>query len=116
MEGANISRDSARISLVDPTLRDFVALYLESTAAQTFVMNEMRGLAVRGINIEDLRRLPVPMPPEAERDRTCRTLHSIKRYLRALEDELDGLRALRRAMVSEFLSGALQPLPEHRAA
>ena len=30
--------------------------------AQEFLTNEVRGIAQRGINLEDLRRLPVPMP------------------------------------------------------
>jgi type I restriction enzyme S subunit len=34
-----------------------------SSFAQKFINSEIRGIAQRGINLADLHRLPVPLPP-----------------------------------------------------
>jgi type I restriction enzyme S subunit len=63
--GWNVAREVAVVPLLPGVSRPFLHWYMLSSYAQGFMMKEVRGIAQRGINLEDLRRLPVPMPPRA---------------------------------------------------
>jgi type I restriction enzyme S subunit len=62
LEGGNITQDTARVAPVHCS-SDYLAHYLRSPDAQDFLRRVARGVAVKGVNIGDLRRLPVPIPP-----------------------------------------------------
>lgn len=62
-KGWNVAREVAVIPLLPEFSRPFLHSYMLSAFAQDFITNKVRGIAQRGINLEDLRRLPVPMPP-----------------------------------------------------
>jgi type I restriction enzyme S subunit len=62
-KGWNVAREVAVIPLLPKVSRPFLYAYMLSSFAQNFIMNEVRGIAQRGINLADLRRLPVPIPP-----------------------------------------------------
>jgi len=66
LEGANITQDSARISVQEDMNRDFVLWYLRSEIAQTRMRKSIKGVAARGINIGDVRALQVPIPSSEE--------------------------------------------------
>jgi type I restriction enzyme S subunit len=116
IHGGNVSRDSARISIRDPDLRTFIYCYLRSPAAQGFVMGEMRGLAVKGINIEDLRRLPVPIPPPPERDTIATGIHAIDELLRASQEKLAKMAEVKSALMSVLLTGEVRVRVDEKAA
>jgi type I restriction enzyme S subunit len=61
-KGWNVAREVAVIPLLPGFSRTFLHNYMLSAFAQNFITNEVRGIAQRGINLEDLRRLPVPLP------------------------------------------------------
>lgn len=63
LDGGNITQDSARLDISPLVHRDYVAAYLRGPAAQTHLERVARGVAVKGVNIGDLRLLPVPLPP-----------------------------------------------------
>jgi type I restriction enzyme S subunit len=116
IDGGNISRDSARISLADIDLQSFVYCYLRSSVFQRFVFDEMRGMAVQGINIQDLRRLPVPVPSRGERQMICDTLLAIDAILLSNQDEVKGLLRTKSALTSVLLTGELRVTPDEAAA
>jgi type I restriction enzyme S subunit len=62
-KGWNVAREVGVIPLLPGVSRPFLHTYMLSSFAQTFMTNEVRGIAQRGINLEDLRRLPIPIPP-----------------------------------------------------
>lgn len=63
LDGANISRDVARIAPLQFLLPEFLQIYLQSEAAQRYLKEKARGVAVKGVNISALRAMPVPVPP-----------------------------------------------------
>lgn len=67
LAGGNITQDSARISIEDPSTATYVRCAIESPRLQHWLMRHTRGVAVRGLNLGDLRRLPVPEVPVAAR-------------------------------------------------
>lgn len=106
LDGANISRDSARVSLVDSVEASYVRIVLESRPAQEEMKGRVVGLAVKGINIADLRRVTIPLPPvEAQRELAARSERTRELGDRA-DHSLARLRVLRRAFLAHALEGA----------
>lgn len=62
LEGANITQDSARLS-VPAESRHYVLEALRTPAMQRWMAKRIKGVAVQGINLGDLRKLPLPVPP-----------------------------------------------------
>lgn len=106
LDGANISRDSARVSLIDSVEPSYVRIVLESRAAQAEMRGKVVGLAVKGINIADLRRVTIPLPSLPVQQ----VLAARSEAARALADSanraLEGLRVVRGAFLAHALEGS----------
>ena len=61
----NITQDTARVHAVGADPR-YVQNYVESPQGVGFLNSVAKGVAVRGVNIRDLRQMPVPVPPDIE--------------------------------------------------
>lgn len=62
LSGANITQDSARLAVKDPDAASYVRAAMESPSMQHWMARRTRGAAVKGINLGDLRELPLPVP------------------------------------------------------
>jgi type I restriction enzyme, S subunit len=58
--GWNVAREVAVVPLLPKISRPLVHSYLLSREAQHFMVGQIRGAAQSGINLEDLRKLPIP--------------------------------------------------------
>lgn len=67
LEGANITQDSARIRIAGEEDRDYIYYVLKSPSSQKYIRYHTIGQAVKGINIADVRKLPVYWPPNKKR-------------------------------------------------
>jgi type I restriction enzyme S subunit len=111
LDGANISRDVARIApteVVDPR---FLAYYLGSPLALEHYASMARGVGVRGINIGDLRKMRVPVPPILEQrtivEELDRQMSVIASLTAAAERALRRASATRRALLQDGFTGRL---------
>jgi type I restriction enzyme, S subunit len=93
LEGANITQDTARLAIVgaDPV---FVRECLRTEGFQRWMARHTKGVAVRGINLEDVKLMPV-IAPDAEEQREFARLakgaDELKASERASAGELDAL-------------------------
>ena len=62
LQGANITQDTARLSISPLMSADYVYWVLLADSTQRRMKNAIRGVAVRGINIGDVRALQIPLP------------------------------------------------------
>lgn len=99
LEGANITQDSARLAVADPDAAIYVRAAMESPPLQHWMARRTKGAAVQGINLGDLRELPLPSPPhelqrdfaariraaEAQREASLRTLGPIDEMFASLQ-------------------------------
>jgi len=69
LTGGNITQDTARVSCITGISPDYIAQYLRSENSQRFFKRVARGVAVKGVNIGDVRELPVLIPPLPEQVR-----------------------------------------------
>ena len=82
---ANITQDAARLSIDSQLDTDYIALYLRCPNAQDRMKRAARGVAVRGVNIGDVRALQIAVPPRLEQSEIVRRVHA----LFALADEIE---------------------------
>jgi type I restriction enzyme S subunit len=75
MAGMNISREVAMIPPLPGLDRHFLTLLLASPDIQGAIGARVKGVAQSGINLSDLRTLPIPLPPAAEQAAVIIALH-----------------------------------------
>jgi type I restriction enzyme S subunit len=111
--GANMSRDVARIAPLPGVIPSFIAAYLVSPPALQYLRERARGVAVKGVNIADLRSMPIPVPPEDEQKRIMGEIDRITSIIWELESVLDSAQvkgaALRSSILATAFSGKLVP-------
>lgn len=114
MAGWNVSREVAVVP-VDKTrvVPAFLALWIASPRSQAWLRSVEKGVAYTGINIEDLRSLPVELPSIAEQHEIVRRIEAAFVRLDAVAAtvrvELARLDALDRALFSRAFRGELVP-------
>ena len=89
LAGANITQDTARISVHPALLAEYVEIYLRSPDAQRRCEAAMRGVAVRGINIGDVRALQVALPPRAEQQEIVRRVEALFKLADMIEKRVE---------------------------
>jgi len=101
LEGSNITQDVARVAPQDGIDPEWLRFALLSDPVREALASGSLGAAVRGINIFDLKRARIPVPPSEERS-------AIADYVRA---SLSGIESL-----SAEAERAIALLKERRAA
>jgi type I restriction enzyme S subunit len=111
LEGGNITQDSARLDLLPGVNRRFAKWFLLSSPTQNYFKRVARGVAVKGVNIADVRRTPVALPPLAEQDRIVEEIEDLLSIEEAHEDTIVASRArlgrLRQSILKWAFEGRL---------
>jgi len=110
LENANITQDTARICISGIDAR-FVREYLSMPPAARFVATNTLGVAVQGINLRDVRRIPIAAPPSAEAACIADMLDAHRVRLDAETSHLDKLRLLKTGLTDDLLSGRVRVTP-----
>jgi type I restriction enzyme S subunit len=89
LDGGNITQDTARLDVSRHISSEFVAIYLRSEVAQRYFKAVARGVAVKGVNIGDIRPMAVPVPPAAEQERIVAEVALRLSIIQEVEAEVD---------------------------
>ena len=104
LDGGNITQDTARVAVSRDYNSAFVAAFLRSEDAQRYFKQVARGVAVKGVNIGDVRPMPIPIPPLAEQSRIVAEVDRHLSIIREVEAEVDAnlqrAQALRQAVLT----------------
>lgn len=106
LDGGNITQDTARVAPVGVN-PEYVLRFLESPQAQGYFKAVARGVAVKGVNIGDLRRLSVDIPPHAEQQRIVTAVDEAFCKLDVGEAGLRRVRQRLKRMRDAVLAGAV---------
>jgi type I restriction enzyme S subunit len=112
MAGWNVSREVAVVP-VDPSRVNpaFISYLIGSGASQQWLGNVKKGATYIGINIEDLRRLPVNAPELIKQLEVVRHLELIQEYIQRLESlykrKLAALEVLKKSLLHQAFTGEL---------
>jgi type I restriction enzyme, S subunit len=112
LEGWNVSREVAVVPVdkaaVSPA---FVSYWIGTQASQSWLSSVKKGLAYVGINIKDLRTLPVPVPPAEQQVRIVERAEWLQADTHRLEyqyrQRLCNLHDLRESLLQKAFSGKL---------
>lgn len=108
LEGANITQDSARLSIQPQLNRDYILWFLRSNLAQERMKRSEKGVAVRGINIGDVRALQVALPSRKEQDEIVRRVEKLFAFADCLEARYSTARKLIDQLVPSLLAKAFR--------
>ena len=108
MGGANITQDTARVT-VDPRFdRDYIALALRSSPSQSYIREWTRGAAVKGINLRDLRQLSLPLPPRPIQSEIAGAQRSVESKISAELGRSAALDILFKALMGDLMTGRVR--------
>ena len=103
LSGANITQDTARLSISGRLCARYVYFVLLSEDVQRRMRLSTRGVAVRGINIGDVRALQIPLPPISEQTEIVRRVET----LFALADKVQTQYTAARARIDKLTASIL---------
>lgn len=113
LSGGNITQDSVRIAVLDCVERDYVFLYLHSPSVQQYFAVNQKGVAVRGINVGDVRPIEMPLPPRGEQQELVRRVNVALAWVDRLASEATSARKLidhlDQAILAKAFRGELVP-------
>lgn len=111
IEGANLTQDAARIAYTSATCGSWLLYALRSTAVFAQLEAGALGATIRGINIRDLKRASIAVPPHGEQrtiaaflDRETARIDALVAKIRAA---IDRLKELRTALISAAVTGKI---------
>jgi type I restriction enzyme, S subunit len=113
MKSFNVSREVAVLPFRSELNEMFFSYAIGSQRAQKWLLEETKGVAYTGINIRDLRRLPLPTPPMEEQEEIVRRVEALFKLADAIEKRVAAatLRAerLTQAILAKAFRGELVP-------
>ena len=112
LAGVNLSRDAARIGPDKRTNFSWLAYALRSRASLgQFDVTEI-GATITGVNIRDLKRTLVPVPPSGEQlaiaAHLARGIANVDALVVKVHQAIDLLREFRTAMISAAVTGKIE--------
>jgi type I restriction enzyme, S subunit len=103
LNGANITQDTARLSLRNSLNHLYIRSMLESNHVQRQIKSKITGLAVQGINIGELRKIEIPLVDRTDQDKVSHHILQIRNIIKEIEEHLDLSRDLKRQILSSQL-------------
>jgi len=111
--GANITQDTARLAVSPLIDRAFVLRHLRSMDSQNYFKRVARGVAVKGVNIGDVRPAPILLPPNEEQAEIVaevdRRLSVVDAVEAEVEHALQRAGRLRQSILKRAFEGGLVP-------
>ncbi|MGY3328918.1 type I restriction enzyme S subunit [Mesorhizobium sp. USDA 4775] len=109
MSGWNVSREVA-VAAVDArhVLAEYAAYWIAATSSQRWLSGVEKGVAYTGINIEDLRKLPVAYPNRDEQREIVRRIETAFNWIDRLASEATSARRLIDHLDQSVLAKAFQ--------
>lgn len=117
LENANITQDTARVGLRGVDAR-FVREYLEMDAPKRFIKTNTLGVAVQGINLGDVRKIPIAVPPVMEAEEIAEILDAHNIRMKKEQLQVQKLLLQKSGLMDDLLTGRVRvtPLLESAAA
>jgi type I restriction enzyme S subunit len=113
LANCNISREVAMIPCIDDVDSTFVALVLQSKRGQQLLAGKTRGVAQKGINLADVRRLLIALPSRSAQSEIVRRVEQFFAYADQLEAKVAAAQqridALTQSLLAKAFRGELVP-------
>ena len=110
LENANITQDTARIGVSGLDAR-FIREYLAMSVPGRFIATHTLGVAVQGINLRDVRRIPVAAPARDEAERIADMLAASNERITAEDLRAKKLCLAKIGLMDDLLTGRVRVTP-----
>lgn len=100
LNGANITQDTARITVDTKYNAKYIRGVLESAPLQEEMMLNMRGVAIKGINIGFLRELLIPMSDRATQDQLAQISTAAEASKAELKKSIASIDAVMKGLIN----------------
>lgn len=110
LNDANITQDTARLAINFSDAR-FVKACLSMHAAARFIAVNTLGVAVQGINLRDVRRIPLPRPRSGEAREIADRLDIATQRLACESRTLNKLTLAKAGLMDDLLTGRVRVTP-----
>jgi type I restriction enzyme S subunit len=111
LDGGNVTQDSARLDLLAAIDRKYIRYCLLSQRIQNYFTRVARGVAVKGVNIAEVRTTPIPLAPVVEQHRIVDQIDDLLSIEedgeRAVESSLTRCHRLRQSILAWAFEGKL---------
>lgn len=107
LTGANITQDTARLATISDMQPVYVVEFVNTPWAQNWMNHHMQGQAVKGINLGDLKKLPVPVPSLALQKEFAAGVTEIRTMQADQTASRQRLESLFQSLLHRAFSGAL---------
>jgi len=107
LRGANITQDTARLAITNANPR-FVRQYLEMPKPQAFIELHTIGQAVKGINLRDVRLIPLVVPPTSEQLQIIDICDTYDSRIHTEEAYRDKLKLQKQGLMHDLLTGKVR--------
>ena len=111
LEGGNITQDTARLAPSKLIDLDYLAYHLRCLWSQNYLKKVARGVAVKGVNIADVRLLPIRLAPLAEQRRIVARVEALLAQVDVIEQAVAATSAriadMERAVLARAFRGEL---------
>ncbi|MET7760739.1 restriction endonuclease subunit S [Streptomyces sp. NPDC005393] len=111
LSGANITQGTARIRPSDHVDSDYLAHWLSSSAAQEWLRSRLRGIDMPGLNLRDVRQLPVPVRDLSTQRQIAEALNEVtsahQSVIRDAQSAVGRLQALEREFTASCAFGEM---------
>lgn len=107
LNGANITQDTARIRIRGINSK-FIRYYFKMPLSESYIKLHTIGLAVKGINLRDLRKLLVVVPSKQESDTIAFRMEAIEKVIESQFQDLYKLRAIKIGLMQELITGKVR--------
>jgi type I restriction enzyme S subunit len=111
LEGANLTQDAARVSYTTATKGHWLLYVLRSVAVFAQLEAGALGATISGINIRDLKRALVPVPPRVEQEAIAAFLNQqtakFDVTVAKIQNAIDRLKELRTSLICAAVMGKI---------
>jgi type I restriction enzyme S subunit len=107
LDGANVTQDTARISVSDGDSR-FVRAYLSMPVPSAFIKVHTLGVAVQGINLRDVRRIPIAFPSPDEQKVIADRIEAAETRLYSEQSYSEQMRSIKDGLMQDLLTGRVR--------
>ena len=104
LENANITQDTARLTIAEDFNRVYIRGVLESAPLQNEMERNIRGVAVKGINIGFLRELQIPICDRSTQDRLASLYKQTDKSKFELKQSIANITALMKSLMQQDFS------------
>lgn len=110
LDSANITQDTARLAVTGTDAR-FLRAYLGMAVPSRFIATHTLGVAVQGINLRDVRRIPIARPSALEAKAIADEIQSLEQRLESESLSAAKLRLAKAGLMDDLLTGRVRVNP-----